>query len=173
MSSVQDIITGKSELLTAITAYTNAYNNYQGCNGTAHIGGSFVPTRNSNTIVCSTPFTETTKLFDNKGRLASNTGVSTNKSLSDLSMNIHDITTNIGSSISAGKQNIPSDDTLNTDYSNLVNQRSKIDVELQNLYNIQRSVPNMYSESMDYTIYTSILWTVLATSIVYYVFTKL
>lgn len=62
---------------------------------------------------------------------------------------------------------------IDSSYNTMLNQRSSIDIELQNLYNVPNSIPNMYAENWDLTIYMGIIWTILATSLIYYIFTKL
>jgi hypothetical protein len=62
---------------------------------------------------------------------------------------------------------------IDASYNTMLNQRSNIDLELQNLYNVPNSIPNMYAENWDLTIYMGIIWTILATSLIYYIFTKL
>jgi hypothetical protein len=62
---------------------------------------------------------------------------------------------------------------LKAKYADLQALRNKLDVQLAELYNVEGSIPNMYKNQMDSTIYASVLWTVLATSMVYYIFTKM
>lgn len=66
-----------------------------------------------------------------------------------------------------------SDATIKSQYANLVSKRSNLDLQLQQLYNLQNTAPNTYQTQLDSTVYSGILWTVLATSLIYYVFTKL
>ena len=73
-------------------------------------------------------------------------------------------------------QDIQSDPSYNatvTSYANLTNKRADLDLKLQGLYNIDNSIPNLYQLQNDSTVYTGILWTVLATTMIYYVFIKL
>lgn len=51
--------------------------------------------------------------------------------------------------------------------------RAQLDAKLQELYNTQGSLPNLHQAQVDSTVYAGILWTVLATSLIYYVFIKL
>jgi len=64
-------------------------------------------------------------------------------------------------------------DNINASYNDLVNHRSNLDLKLQKLYNLQNSSPNIYQTQLDSTVYSGILWTVLATTLIYYVFIKL
>lgn len=66
-----------------------------------------------------------------------------------------------------------SQDNIDSSYNNLVSMRNDLDSKLQHLYNLQNASPNIYQSQLDSTIYSGILWTVLATTMVYYVFTKL
>ena len=64
---------------------------------------------------------------------------------------------------------------LKSDYVNLLQLRSDIDLKLQNLTKTDNSnsVTAMTGHTLDATIYANLLWTILATSLVYIVFTKL
>ena len=66
-----------------------------------------------------------------------------------------------------------------TNYNNLMQQynevtdlRSKLDDQLKNLKDADGSVAAIYKSQYDSTIYSSILWSVLATSVIYLVFVK-
>lgn len=69
--------------------------------------------------------------------------------------------------------NLLSTDDLKAKHANLQALRNKLDVQLAELYNVEGSIPNMYKNQMDSTVYASILWTVLATSMVYYIFMQM
>ena len=156
-NDIGHIITNKQELLNSIANYTNAYNNYQGCKSIAVYSGRD----------CSFNITQDTLNFDNSGNITS--GVNDRKSLNYLKTIVSEKISSIKNSISILNTS-PVDPT---EYDNLIKKRTAIDVELHNLYNIQSSIPGMNMENIDSTIYTGILWTVLATSLVYYIFTKL
>lgn len=71
-------------------------------------------------------------------------------------------------------------DTVNTNYNsilskynNLVDTRSKLDQQMKDIQKTSDSVYSMYKGSYDSTMYSQILLTVLATSLIYYVFVKL
>lgn len=155
---VEDVITGKTALLNSITSYTRAYNNYQGCVNS--------PSGFNQTSCPSSTFTGSTQAFDDNGNLIKNGGTKTLQQL-------YTIVANYQSSIATNISNLNTNAVNPDTYNSLVAKRSVIDVELQNLYNTQKSIPNMYMENIDSTIYSGILWTVLATSLVYYIFTKL
>jgi len=186
---IGNVITGKTQLLGIINAYTNAFNNYEGCNTTGTLFTSFVPTYSSTNVASATQscpitvnsggtpghFNSTDKFFDASGNVQSLTPISTAYSLTDLSNNIQLYSTNIANSISelTTGTNTLSQAVINTRYNRLNDHRSEMDVELQNLYNIPNSVPNQYLSNIDTRAYTGVLWGVLATSLVYYIFTKL
>ena len=60
-----------------------------------------------------------------------------------------------------------------SNYNNLVNTRSKLDQQMKDIQKTSDSVYSMYKGSYDSTMYSQILLTVLATSLIYYVFVKL
>ena len=70
-------------------------------------------------------------------------------------------------------QNDPEYEATKTKYANLTNKRNDLDLKLQGLYNIDNSIPDLYQLQNDSTVYTGVLWTVLATTLIYYVFIKL
>lgn len=70
-------------------------------------------------------------------------------------------------------QSDPSYNATMSSYNNLTKTRNNLDLKLQGLYNIDNSVPNLYQLQNDSTVYTGLLWTVLATTLIYYVFIKL
>ena len=55
-----------------------------------------------------------------------------------------------------------------TNYNEIVNTRSALDVKINKLYN-----PEYQMTYYNSTQYASILWAVLATSLIYYIFVKL
>ena len=60
---------------------------------------------------------------------------------------------------------------LRTNYNNMLELRNKLDLQLQDLLGEKNINENKLQ--LDSTVYTSVLWTVLATSILYYVFIKI
>ena len=69
--------------------------------------------------------------------------------------------------------NYTSHPEFDASYQQMTQLRSKLDLKLQELYNKQNSIPQLYSQQLDSTVYSGILWTVLATTLIYYVFIKL
>lgn len=55
----------------------------------------------------------------------------------------------------------------------ILNNRSDIDVKLQELYGMPGSMNDTFLQQYDSTIYLSVIWSVLATSLLFYVFIKL
>ena len=62
---------------------------------------------------------------------------------------------------------------INSSYNDMTQLRSGLDLKLQQLYNIDNSIPNLYQSQLDSTVYSGVLWTILATTLIYYVFIKL
>ena len=88
------------------------------------------------------------------------------------------LTTDISAADAFIKKLKPIDkEVTNRDLINLNNQvrknREELDRKLNELYQKQSSIYGSNVRHLDATIYTGVLWTVLATSIVYYVFIKL
>ena len=61
---------------------------------------------------------------------------------------------------------------IQASYSQMIQLRNKLDLQLQQLMN-KGSISAQNKLQLDSTVYTTVLWTVLATSVLYYVFIKL
>lgn len=61
----------------------------------------------------------------------------------------------------------------NTHQNDVLKLRSELDAKLKELYSTEDSRMNEYANYYDTTMYVGILWTILATSGLYYAFTKL
>ena len=62
---------------------------------------------------------------------------------------------------------------LDINYNDMAQRRAGLDLKLQQLYNVDNSIPNLYQSQLDSTVYSGVLWTILATTLIYYVFIKL
>lgn len=62
---------------------------------------------------------------------------------------------------------------ITSNYNNLLHMRSELDLKMKEIKQTNDSVYSMYKNSLDSTVYAGILWTVLATSLLYYVFIEL
>ena len=124
--------------------YQNAYNLYVDCYNTSGADAA-----------C-----KTTSGLTNKAATLKNSIIDVSNAITPLKTN-----TNLNGLLSTAD--------LKAKHANLQALRNKMDVQLAELYNVEGSIPNMYKNQMDSTIYASILWTVLATSMVYYIFTKM
>jgi hypothetical protein len=70
--------------------------------------------------------------------------------------------------------------TYNTNYKNIIQQynnnlklRTDLDLKLQELMQGDKSVSGLYKRSNETMVYTNVIWTVLASSFVYYIFVNL
>jgi len=57
-------------------------------------------------------------------------------------------------------------------YNSLLALRNDLDNKLQELYSLNGSIPMMYQEERDSAVYATILWTILASCLLYYLVTK-
>jgi hypothetical protein len=57
-------------------------------------------------------------------------------------------------------------------YNQLLSLRNELDTKLQELYETNGSIPIIYQQDADSAVYATILWTILASSLLYYFFTK-
>jgi hypothetical protein len=60
-----------------------------------------------------------------------------------------------------------------TTYPKLVDDRNDLDRKMKEVLAIQGAMVNEHQNFIDGSVYTTLLWTVMATSLVYYVFTKI
>jgi hypothetical protein len=58
-------------------------------------------------------------------------------------------------------------------YNSLVMDRSDLDRKMKEILAIQGSMVNEHQNFVDGSVYTTLLWTVMATSMIYYLFTKI
>ena len=57
-------------------------------------------------------------------------------------------------------------------YNTLLTLRNELDNKLQELYSLNGSIPMLYQEERDSAVYATILWTILASCLLYYLLTK-
>ena len=57
-------------------------------------------------------------------------------------------------------------------YNQMLSLRNELDTKLQELYEMNGSIPVIYQQDADSAVYATILWTILASSLLYYFFTK-
>jgi hypothetical protein len=62
---------------------------------------------------------------------------------------------------------------IDASYQMLTQLRNHLDTKMLDLYNTDNSIPHLFSRQFDSTIFITILWTILAVSLLYYVFMKL
>jgi primase-polymerase (primpol)-like protein len=69
--------------------------------------------------------------------------------------------------------NATNDATLQANYDTIANKRKQMDDDLKELYNTDNSRYQIYQSKADAAAFAGILWVVLASTLVYVVFTKL
>ena len=57
-------------------------------------------------------------------------------------------------------------------YNDVIKLRNELDLKLQELYNTNQSIPQMYQRDADSMTYMVVIWTILASSLLYYLVTK-
>jgi hypothetical protein len=82
---------------------------------------------------------------------------------------VKDISDNYAKQIPEGKNY---DDIIKM-YNNNVRLRKNLDQKMSELYNGDQTIAMYQKKSLDSVVYANILWTVLATSLIYYVFVKI
>ena len=152
------IFTDEKNVFSKLQSYNQAYSNYMLCNS------------NDN---------ETKQQAIKRG-LCGVSGSNTvlPPDMSDLNNSItslqSDITYYTSNNNKTNQQYDASLNQLKSDYANLLQLRSQLDLKLQDLTkNDPSSITAMTGQILDATIYANLLWTILATSLIYVVFTKL
>ena len=93
--------------------------------------------------------------------------------LSDLNNMLSDIST-ILSNIESSKQDFPDHyESIKQKYADNKNMRTSLQQKIQEIYTKEISSYNSSKLYLDSAIYTSVLWTILATTILFYIFKKL
>jgi len=92
-----------------------------------------------------------------------------NDAIARLSNALQDINHNSDSPV----QYDASYNEITNNYKNVQQLRASLDLKMKDLENEDKSLSHIYQSKTDATVYAGILWTVLASSLVYYVFVKL
>jgi hypothetical protein len=160
----RELFTKEAVVMTKLQAYATAYTNYEECNS-------------QNPVLVNA--------INTAGRLGSSgcnneTGAGGYSALTTALTNVNTAIddwntakTNYGVT---GKTNTAFDASmvaLKRDYASMTATRANLDTKLKNLYNAENSIADMNKVELDAEIYANILWTILATSLLYVVFTKL
>lgn len=150
LTSPNNIFALEQDVLTKLNTFNSIYANYLNC------------TLARSTISTGCPSTAVT--IEN----VSATYNDTRAAILKLNAALQSVNTGTPSAkYDATYQNIMSQ------YEKLIKNRAEIDVKLKELYSTDGSSSNFYDRQYISTAYTKILWTVLATTIAYYVFLKI
>jgi hypothetical protein len=179
-TKMNEFMNTEETMLQNINAYNNAYAQYLIC---LEPDDNLIVPRPAN---CSsiTPSSQSpthaeiiggTAKFDENGNLSS-IGNSISSFVTNMNNNIKTQATVANNLVSAATLNanyseVQSD--IKTNYDKINSTRANLDEQLKNLYNIQNSSAYMAGQNIDSSIYAGVLWTILATSFIYYVFTKI
>jgi len=95
--------------------------------------------------------------------------------LNDYSDNIYKASNKLSANLSSNKytEYETNKNTVINNYQSLVNKRSELDQKVQQLLGADNSVLYEKQNILDSAVFTTLLWTVLATSALYYAFTKI
>lgn len=152
---IPNIFNDNQLLYNSFTSYNTAYYNYVTC-----VEGTYNP----QTATYDSAYDENTKSFSSSTCNPTSLNSSYNTLLSNISYeqtNASNITTNVTSI-----------DDLKTNQNKNIILRNELDLKLHDLYSIQNSLPDINQISVDSTTYAFLLWTILATSMLFFVFTR-
>ena len=153
ISKYKDIFNAEKELVVKINDYYKTYQNYMRTDTTN------IQTRSSNKTILDTKKNELDTAITN-----------INSKIADL--RAINLTANESSKITKTSYDNNYQDILRTHARN-INLRSELDEKLKTINNVKNSYSDMYANQYNATIYTGILWSILATTMIYYVFVKL
>jgi len=158
MSQGQQLMESERKLLADLNDFNTKYNRYTLCNNT-YINPSTNPQNcsaadmNKDTVVAAYNKLKNTSIID-----VSNSLVMFKNDPNTISPAVYD----------ASYQYIKS-----TYQNDVVKVRNELDIKMQELYGIEGSIVDEHKKHYDTTMYIGLLWTILATSSLYFVFTKL
>ena len=161
--TAKDVFSHEAALLSSLKSYATAYSNYQECNSSDTLGIRN-PALARFGVAGSTTCTNASSVLSSATSDMSNNLVALKNAMDTYNG-------------STGKKPTPAFDAsmvqLKGDYASMVALRANLDLKLSNLYNAESSIADMNRVETDAAVYANILWTILATSMLYVVFTKL
>jgi hypothetical protein len=160
MSTIEGITTimdAEKQLLVDLIDFNNKYANYIQCSNS-------INTTNAQGNTCS-----------DIDRNINNVNNAYTKINDNISGDIRNVLNNFNNATNMTKQQY-NDFVSNS--KNLYNQkviplRNQLDSKLMELYNTDNTLYSDYKDTYDLTIYTGIIWTILATTGLYFIFAKL
>lgn len=159
--SKQDIFQLEQDIMTKLNIFNQTYANYMRCGPTGNTNQKYLDKSN-----CPNPAPTSTDVDNAKAEV--------DEAVAALNAAIGPNGTN---NQTGGKTQAAYDMNYNYVtkyyYNNLVKKRKNIDDKLAELYNTSESTSSFYDKMYMSTIYSKILLTVLATSIIYYTIMKL
>lgn len=157
VASSPNLFDDNQTLYNSFKSYNTAYNTYAIC---------VEPTYNAQSGTFDSSYNADLKTFSSTTCNAAALNVNSlyNTLISDISK-AKDDTASMDRS-----QNLTSINDLKKNENNNRILRSELDLKLQDLYSIQESLPKMNQTSVDSTTFAFLLWTVLASSMLLYIF---
>ena len=159
-TATTDLFDDNQQLYNSFKSYNTAYSNYVKCVENTYKPGTTIPYDSSyNNINGSITFSSTT---------CATTANYLNTAYTDFIAKISKVKT----SAADIKGSLTSIDDIKKNQNNNQILRSELDMKLQDLYSIQDSLPVMNQTKVDSTTFAFMLWSVLASIMLLYVFTN-
>ena len=155
-TSSTDLFDDNQHLYNSFKSYNTAYSNYVKC-----VENTYNP--------------NTTPQYDSSYNNSTFSSTACAKPAQNLNTSYTDLITQISkvnSTASEIQGNLNSIDDIKKNQYNNQTLRSELDLKLQDLYSIQNSLPDMNQKSVDSTTFAFLLWSILASSMLLYVFTR-
>lgn len=158
MAQGQQLMESERKLLADLNDFNTKYNRYTLCNNT-YINPSTNPQNCSATDM-------------NKDTVVAAYNKLKNTSIIDVSNNLS-VFKNDPKTISPAVYDASYQYIKSTYQNDVLKIRNELDIKMQELYGIEGSLTDEHQKHYDTTMYIGLLWTILATSGLYFVFTKL
>jgi hypothetical protein len=93
--------------------------------------------------------------------------------LSDVNIAINALNSALEKQLTSGNNTSANIYETQQTHDKILKLRNELDIKMKEINRSQDSVYSMYKAKYDSTMYSSIIWTILATSLIYYIFVKL
>jgi hypothetical protein len=165
--SVLNMMSAESKLLADLNDFNAKYANYVQCTNSASITKT-----NSSGATCTVDDMNIQTVNDAYNKLVTYTTSNGTNTLTGGDV-YRVLNTNLNNAPSKQQYNDSYDYVTKTYNSDVLKMRGELDAKMRELYATPDSRMFEYKQSYDSTIYAGILWTILATTGLYFVFTKL
>ena len=169
--TINNLIADEQTVISNLNIFNNIYSIYVRCNGNVSIDGNKIyPKLNMNTDNTDYCIANNSTNINVQSVKSAHDAVISSIKKFNLDLSIFNNQNGGDSTYTTYLNNY---NTLLKEYADLMNLRSNLDLKLKEIYSQEGTVQGEFKTNYDSTVYASIMWSVLATSLIYYVFVKL